>query len=195
MKRLVLPLAVIVIAGAGIWAFVAKRGGPAAPRAGEPRAAASPSDGMGGREAFAKFRESHKYTFMLTRMATGIGQLETEGSAPLTSAQAKAILTVLNPIRKQTSLSQDEAKEAVKKLKAVLTAKQLTEIARMKQPERRFHSPTEGERRPRQGPRFDTSAMGNFNPFNPQKGNPMAARSANRIEALFDALNKKAAGK
>lgn len=164
--------------------------------------AQGPGGPGGGSGPFAQFRESHKYTFMLSRMAANIGRLS-ESKAPLTPKQAKAVLAVLQPLRKKTSLTQDEAKDSTKKLKAVLTEKQLTAIGKMK-PEHRFGGPGGQGRpggqggqgrmpqmQPGQGrPRFDMSAMKNFNPFNPPKGTPMAERGAKRMNDLFDDLKK-----
>lgn len=158
--------------------------------------AGSPAGG-GGFGAFQQFRESHKYTFMLTRMTVNIAKLETESDAPLTPEQAKTILGILEPLRKQTTLSQNDAKTTAMKVKAVLTEKQLTEMGKMKQPERRpgqGQGQGQGQNGQRQRPSFDLAAMKDFNPFNPSKDNPMAARSAKRINMLFDVLQKKASG-
>jgi hypothetical protein len=139
-------------------------------------------------------------------MAVNIGRLD-KSKAPLTAKQAKSVLAVLEPLKKKTKLTQDEAKIAIKKLKAVLDEKQLTEIGKMK-PEMRLAGPGGPGRpggqggpgrmpggQPGQGgmPRMDMSAMKNFNPFNPPKGTPMAEHGAKRMNELFDSLEKIAA--
>lgn len=197
MKRIGLVVVIVVVLGAGVWIFASRRGsnqtssGTAAPGA---RMAAGQPNAAGGAGAFSQSREAHKYALMLMRMASNIGRLETESDAPLTSQQAKSILAVLTPLRQRPSLSEDEAKDAVKGLKSVLTAKQLTELGKMKQPARRLQT---GQRPEGAGQnrRFDPNAMKDFNPLNPRGSNPMAARSAKRIEALFDGLKKKAESK
>lgn len=149
------------------------------------------------RQRFAEFQEQHKYTFQLMRMAGNIGKLD-EAQAPLTKAQAKQVLAVLQPLRAKETLTQDEAKEALKGLKKVLTEKQLNKIAAMKQPERRGggmggnRARTEGGRAPggQRPPRMDPNAMKNFNPFNTDS--PMGARGRERWDETFKALEAKA---
>jgi hypothetical protein len=165
--------------------------------ASSPTAAQAP--GGGGFGAMAQFREAHKYTFLLTRMVSNIGKLDTETEAPLTQAQAKGILAVLEPLQKQPKMTQDEAKATAGKLKMLLTEKQLTEMGKMKQPQR---PQGQGQRMQGQGggqgqarrPSFDPIAMKDFNPFNPSGNSSMAQRSAKRMADFLSALKAKAAG-
>jgi len=195
MKRIGLVVVIVAVLGAGVWIFASRRGsnqtssGTAEPIG---RTVSGRPISSGGAGGFSQFQESHKYAIMLMKMASNIGRLETETDAPLTSQQARSILAVLTPLRQRPSLSEDEAKDAVKGLKSALTAKQLTELGKMRQPQRRSQS----GQRPQgagQNHRFDPNAE--FNPLNPRGSNPMAARSAKRIEALFDGLKKKAESK
>jgi hypothetical protein len=204
MKRIVLPIVVVVVIV--VVAVVMMRKGPA----GTPGAVVNQGQvggvgGQGGGGQMSQFREAHKYTFMLTRMASNIGRLDVETDAPLSAEQAKSILAVLTPLKTKPTLTQDEAKDIMMKLKATLTAKQLTEIGKMKQPDHRFRSANQGggSGGPGSGPggtpradrpRFDPSAMKDFNPFNPPKDSPMAGRSSKRLNALFTALEAKAKG-
>jgi len=166
------------------------------------------SNGPGG--SSSQFREANKYKFMLVRMAHNIGRLNPEKKAPLTAKQAKAILGVLNPLRKKTTLTEDESKTYIKKLKANLTAKQLTEMGKMKRPERQGGGGQGGPGGPGgqgrpggqggpsangQRPRFDPNAMKTYNPFNPPKDSPMGGRSSQRTADLFKGLEKIAKGK
>lgn len=208
MKRYVFPI-MFLAATMAVTGCAAKKDSPqtkaqsTAPTQGAPGVA-------GGRGGFTQFRESHKYTFMLTRMMANIGRLEAEGNAPLTKQQAKTILAVVEPLRKKPTLTQDEAKQTATKVKAVLTAKQLTEMGKMKQPERRGgqgqgmgqgrgmgmgQGMGQGQNGQRSRMNFDPIAMKNFNPFNASGNNPMAARSAKRMNEMFDALKLKANSK
>lgn len=80
-------------------------------------------------QKMAQFRENHKYTFQLMRLVGNIGRLEREGKNPLTADQAKQILGVLTPLRSQKTLTQDDAKTAIRDVQKVLTEEQRNEIA------------------------------------------------------------------
>jgi len=202
--------ALIVLALGAILAVSGCPGKNAASNSRTGNTTAANGNGAGGANRFAQFRESHKYTFQLTRLAGNIGKLEEEKKAPLTPAQAKAVLAVLEPLRGKPKLTQDDAKVALKGLKAALNEQQLTEIGKMKEPERRpgqggqggpGMGPGGGQRGPGQGPgagqppAMNPDAMKNFNPFNLPKDSPMGGRSAERWNKFFDALTKKAGGK
>ena len=169
----------------------------------------------GGGGQMAQFRDEHKYTFMLMRMAEHIANMEKEQQTPLTQAQAATILQVLTPLRSKTSLSQDEAKATIRQLKPILTERQLTEIGKMKSSRQSGSggatagagqdsgNAAGGQRQGGQGrggtgsggqrPRMDPAQMKDFNPFNPPPGSPMAARAAHWQE-FFDGLAQKAHG-
>lgn|GEM_PF-2437875 len=68
----------------------------------------------------------------LSGLFNSIGQLD-ELKTPLTEKQAKAILAVMNPLRKQATLSPEEADKALAKLKAELTKEQLDAIAKARE--------------------------------------------------------------
>ena len=145
---------------------------------------------------FEEFRKSHQYTFQLSRLVGNIGRLEEDSKTPLTSKQAKAVLAVLTPLRKQPTMDQDQAKAAIRDLQKVLTDDQRSAISTMA-PEHRFRSGggQSGQRPSGQRPRFDLKAMENFNPFNPPKDSPTYERTKKRMDDLFAALEKKAKGK
>jgi hypothetical protein len=200
MKRFTLPLVVLVVVVIGVVWMVRKGPSQNAGVSVSQGQTAGGAGGQGGGGPMSQFREAHKITFMLSRMAMNIGRLDTDTDAHLTPAQAKSILAVLTPLRSKTSLTEDDSKAAIMKLKAELTEKQLTEMGKMKQPPRRFggggqNGPGGQMGQGGQRPRFDPNAMKEFNPFNPKKGNPMAARSAKRLNALFAALEAKANAK
>lgn len=88
-------------------------------------------------EAFRKWREQHKYTFQLTSTLRAVDQgLDQNPKTKLTAAQAKKILAVLQPLRNKSKMTQDEAKDALKKIKAALTVDQLNALARYEQERR-----------------------------------------------------------
>ncbi len=86
------------------------------------------------REKFVQFQETHKYTFQLMGLVGNIMRMERDGKTPLTAQQAKELLAVLQPLRKQEKLTQDDAKAAIRDVQRVLTEAQRNAIAAM--PER-----------------------------------------------------------
>ncbi|MHB9129549.1 MAG: hypothetical protein ACYDBB_00480 [Armatimonadota bacterium] len=148
----------------------------------------------GGR--MSEFREAHKYTFQLSGLVRNIGRLEEDGKQALSKDQAKRLLVVLTPLKTKSKLTQDEAKETIKAVRAILSTAQRDEIAKMK-PERQGRRSGQGGEQQRPAgsrPQFDPDAMKDFNPFNPPKDSPMA-RGAERMQQFFDGLGKKANGK
>ncbi|HEY3378574.1 MAG TPA: hypothetical protein VGL77_13875 [Armatimonadota bacterium] len=205
MKRImVLVLAIVVLGGLLVAGCAGKKGTTGGSNAGASATATADSgSGGGGRAQMAAFRESHKYTFEVSRMTGNIARLEKMGIAPLSSEQAKQILTVLQPLRTQPSMTQDQAKATIAALKQVLTDQQLTEIGKLKAPGRGGSGggarggsggPGNGARGGNRS-RFDPATMQNFNPFNPPKDSPMAQRGKNRMDELFTMLENKAGGK
>ena len=150
-------------------------------------------------------REKYKYTFQLMQMVSHIGEIDKNKKYTLTSAQAKALLAVLKPLRTQPKLTQDQAKAALIKLKKPLTVAQLNAMARIK--------PKVGQRRPGGGPggppngqrpagqqgqrHFDPNAMKDFNPFYSKvdKKDTRAVERAKRWNDFSAALEKKAKSK
>ncbi len=68
--------------------------------------------------------ESFRATFGLLRTFQGLGTLAEEGKAPLTTAQAKSILALMDPLRTQKSLTPQQAMSKLEKLEALLTPAQ-----------------------------------------------------------------------
>ncbi|HOJ20701.1 MAG TPA: hypothetical protein PLY56_04145 [Armatimonadota bacterium] len=109
-------------------ANLARAQGPGKSEAGRP----APSPEMRQRmEQFRKFREEHKYTFQLTDTIVALGELEKQNRHALTPAQAKKVNAVLAKVRKQPKLTQEQAKQALKEVKAPLTERQLTEVGKI----------------------------------------------------------------
>ncbi len=128
---------------------------------------ATPSPEMRQRmEQFRKFREEHKYTFQLTDTVVALGELEKQNRHALTPAQARKVNTVLARVRKQPKLTQEQAKQALKDLKAPLSERQLTEIGKItkQMSERRGRPDGAG---PRPGGRPDGAAA---RPGSPRPG-------------------------
>jgi hypothetical protein len=86
--------------------------------------------------------------FRLVGLLTRIGRLEEEGKQPLTPQQAKAVLAVVNPLRKQETLAPDQARAAADKIETQLTQAQRTAIEEM----RPTGGPPRGDRGSGQGP-------------------------------------------
>lgn len=151
------------------------------------------------------FRDKYKYTFQLMQMVTHIQEIDKGKKYTLTSAQAKATLAVLKPLRTQPKLTQDQAKTVLVKLKKPLTAAQLNAMARIK-PKVQQHRPNGGPGgqggTPRQGGQqgqrhFDPNAMKDFNPFY-TKVDPKDTRAVERSKRwneFFATLEKKAKSK
>ncbi len=164
-----------------------------------------------------KFREEHKYHFQLRETFLKLGELEKKGGqTALTKDQAKKLLAIFQPLTKKEKLTADEAKEALKKIKAVLKADQLNALQRIQLP--RMGRPGGGPGGPggapggpagpgglgggpggSGGPRFDPSQMRNFNPLSlvvkVDPKSPMAEfakRRAERIKEVLSLLEKKA---
>lgn len=163
-----------------------------------------------------KFREEHKYHFQLRETFFKLGELEKKGGqTALTKDQAKKLLAIFQPLTKKEKLTADEAKEALKKIKAVLRADQLNALQRIQLP--RMGRPGGGPGGPggpggapggptgpggpggSGGPRFDPSQMRNFNPLSlvvkVDPKSPMAEfakRRAERIKEVLSLLEKKA---
>ncbi|MCC6484178.1 MAG: hypothetical protein IT209_04955 [Armatimonadetes bacterium] len=163
--------------------------------------------------AFQKFRSQHKYTFQLsTTVFRGLAECERTDSTKLKPAQAKQILSVLNPLRKQSKLTQDQAKSAIQKIQRALDQKQLSAIDKVLNSNARPGFSGSGNRpgnatgaRPggnRPGgpaagnrPAFDPSKMKDFNPFNPSKTSPNYERQLDRVKRLFSFLEARSANK
>jgi len=187
-----------------------------------PRVFAQPPAGGFNPAAFQKFREQHKYTFQLrTTVTAGFTELERVKSTQLTPDQAKKVLSVLTPLRKQPKLTQDQAKATIQKLQKILSQRQLAAIDRVLQRGQGMFGgrpggpgaggpaggppgmgAPPGGRPAQQGrpgaaarPRFDPTRMQNFNPFNPAKDSPRYAQDKERNDRLFAFLSARAAGK
>lgn len=181
-------------------------------------ATAQPPPGAGGfqmtpemqrrMEEFRKWREAHKYTFQLTSTLRGLEMLDRDAKTKLTPAQAKKILAVLQPLRNKPKMTQDDAKKALKQIKAALTVNQLNALARFEAERRNRRGGPQGGpggggmgMRPggMGGPRPqmpNLSQMKDFNPFkpNPQMG-PFGQRAAEYWDHFFKGLQQRASGK
>ena len=138
-------------------------------------------------------------SFTLMRLFTSIGRLEQEGTATLSVAQAKSILALMNPLRKQAKLTPAQALTVKNKLQGLLTKAQLAEIEQLTPPRNgngprnggapgAGNAPPDGSSRP-----APPEGMEDMNPFNPNSDNPMAQRIAERMDEVFQLLAEKAA--
>jgi hypothetical protein len=179
--------------------------------------------GGGGTSPFARFREQHKMTFQLQTMVTrGLTECERSKNTELKPAQAKQLLSVLNPWKTKPKMTQEEARATIQQVQKIFEAKQLTAIDKAIQEWQRRMSGgggppgggggapgggAPGVGAPRPGgapgaggpgggrPPFDPAKAKNFNPFNPAKDSPMYDRSKARNDKLFAFLATRASGK
>ncbi|GBC95588.1 hypothetical protein HRbin16_01379 [bacterium HR16] len=197
-------------------------------------AVAQPPPGAGGfqmtpemqrrMEEFRKWREAHKYTFQLTSTLRAIEQIDKDARTKLTPAQAKKILAVLQPYRNKPKMTQDDAKNALKGIKAVLNVNQLNAIARIEAERRNRRGGPGGPGggmgmmrpggqpggapgarpggapgaggRPGGGFRMPNPAqMKDFNPFKPDTSTPFGQRAAEYWSNFFKGLQQRASGK
>lgn len=159
-----------------------------------------------GPSQFNAFRERHKYTFQLMQMVRHIQEIDKDKKYALKPEQAKKVLAILKPLRDKPKLTQDQAKQALKDLKAVFTVAQLNAMARIKP---RFEQrrdgppgqrPSGANRQPPIGGRRrppDMKAMENFNPFYSKvpKDDQRAAERVKRMNEFFATLEKRAKSK
>ena len=175
--------------------------------------------GGGNGSQFAQFREEHKFTFQLTQMVRKIGEIDKNPKYALKPAQAKKILSVIKPLRAKPKMTQEQAKTALKQLKAALTIDQLNAMARIKDrpggrpggpggPGAPGMRPGGGAGAPGMGrpggngagaqgarPRMDPNAMKNFNPFykDPKAKPAPGVRGNQRTDVFFKSLETRAA--
>lgn len=176
-------------------------------------------------EAWRKWREAHRYTFQLTSTLRALSEIDRDPKTRLKPEQAKKILAALQPYRNKPKMTQDDAKNALKAIKAALTVDQLNAIARIEAERRNRRgggpgggggmgmrpggpggpagggavAPGAGQR-PGGGPggNFrmpDPSQMKDFNPFRPDTSTPFGQRSAEFWKNFFQGLQQRASGK
>lgn len=194
-------IVLVVVAGG---AFVMKsRSARLQVPAGAPPPVGGLMGGPGGDSgSFAELQKSHKYAFQLMTLVGNLGRLEELGKAPLTVAQAKSALAILEPLRKLKSLDEPTARKAYTEMHAVITDEQRAAINTLPAENQfRKSGPPPGQRpsgapsgpapstSPKAGPRPDS-----FNPLNPPKGGPAAGAGDNNMDKLFDNLRKKSGG-
>jgi hypothetical protein len=102
---------------------------------------AQPGGGGGG--GMRGMRNSPKGR--LGRLISNMGDLEKGGKAPLTSAQAKTVVTTLRPWSAKPRMTDAEAKALYMKLNGVLTTKQRNELDKEAAKERRFGGRSGGQ--------------------------------------------------
>jgi hypothetical protein len=79
--------------------------------------------GPGG--GFRQFREQHKNAFRLqAMMSRGLMDVERNAATQIKPAQAKKMLAVLNPLRKQSKLTEPQAAVASKRIQGILDTRQ-----------------------------------------------------------------------
>ncbi|MCE5315676.1 MAG: hypothetical protein ABFD49_09755 [Armatimonadota bacterium] len=158
--------------------------------------------GGGDMQSPAQMQEQQKYTFMLVRMVNDMAHI----SDKFTSGQAKSILAIMKPIREQSNLTKDQAKDAIRQLQDVLTDEQRNLIAQQSGqqpmggqaglPSRMPQQPQGGSPAPGGPPMGGQGAMENFNPFAGSTNAPQGAPGVSWLGAFWKSLEKKSsAGK
>jgi hypothetical protein len=175
-------------------------------------------------EEWRKWREAHKHTFQLTSTLRALAEIDKDPRTKLTPEQAKKVMAVLQPYRNKPKMTQEDAKNALKGIKAALNVNQLNAIARIEAERRNRRGGTGGGgmgmrpggpggapggmpgggagARPGgpggPGGGFqmpDPSRMKDFNPFKPDTSTPFGQRSAQYWSDFFTGLQKRASGK
>lgn len=154
--------------------------------------------GRNGNNEIVQFREEHKFTFQLIRVAGGLQRLE-RTNYPLSPEQAQRILAVLTPLQKKPKLSQEDARTAMKAVLSVLTVDQRTAMA--EQPQRRRRRPGGGQglrnggrQNAGQQQAFDSVKMKDFNPFLPSAQASLPMGNAFSADRLFTYLENVRSG-
>lgn len=154
-----------------------------------------------GANPMSAMREKYKYTFQLMQMVRHIGDIDKDKKYTLTPGQAKQLVAVLKPLRTKPKMTQDEAKNVLKKLKTPLTANQLNAMARIKPKggTGQGRAPSGGANSPRPNGqagarRFDPNAMKDFNPFYTKvtKGDKRAEDRLKQWNTFYAGLEAKA---
>ncbi|MGI6295593.1 MAG: hypothetical protein ACOX3G_05845 [Armatimonadota bacterium] len=69
----------------------------------------------------SQFRDENKYTFELIQTMNQIDAMNRDPRSGFDRTQAKQVLSVVNPLRKQSKLTQKQAQQAISKLKPVIS--------------------------------------------------------------------------
>lgn len=95
-----------------------------------------------------------RYNMQLINLLDGIRQLETKGQNKLSAVQAKSIMDIITSARASDTLSETDAKDAIRAVQLVLNETQRTEISAMT-PDQGFQKGRKGRHggmRPEGGP-------------------------------------------
>ncbi|MEN6372934.1 MAG: hypothetical protein ABFD64_13080 [Armatimonadota bacterium] len=202
MKRVLACIVVLIVLVGGYFAYKSSSG-VAKSSAGDTSQGFTASGGqMGGSQGsgrFAELQKEHKYAFQMLKQLNSIRRLEESGKEPLTKAQAKSILAIVQPLREKKTLDETSAEDAVKALQAVITDKQRSVISALPAEQQfRQGGPPQGmpSGRRQGGPPPGAGGPGgmkNFNPLNRPAGGPPGMQGQRRggIEKLLDDLKKK----
>ncbi|MEN6520676.1 MAG: hypothetical protein ABFD46_05930 [Armatimonadota bacterium] len=205
MKRALACIIVLIVLVGGYFAYTyssetVKSSTSTAPH-GSAASGGQMMSGSSGAGRFEELQKEHKYAFQLLKMLNNVRRLEESGKEPLTKNQAKAVLVIVQPLRKKESLDETSANEAIKALQAVITDKQRAVISALPA-EKQFRQggpppgAAVGGKRPSSPPSGGAGGPGgmkNFNPLNQPAGGPPGMKGQRRegLEKLFDDLKKK----
>lgn len=198
MKKPLFGVVVLIVLLGGFFLYKDKLGGESSRQSVPQVSTANASGGaMGGSGRSAEFEKSHKYALQLVKLIGSVGRLEEAGKDTLTPAQARSVLSILQPLREQDSLDEPTAREAVKSLQDVLTDKQRAAINALPA-EKQFRraGPPQGAlagKRPSGPPpgAGGPGGMKNFNPLSQPAGGPEDKQRNGGMDKLFDSLKKK----
>lgn len=93
----------------------------------------------------SKFREEYKYTFELIQTMNQIDAMNRDTRSGFDRAQAKKVLTIINPLQKQPKLTQKQAQQALAKLQPIVKTSKATAWQKSSQTNR-THRPGESYR-------------------------------------------------
>ena len=208
MKKRLLPIMIIVAcllsAGAGV--FFALRDTRSAEGGNVIRGGQSASGTRGAatgdmREQFTRMREALADTMALMGTVSGIRRLAQDGAPALTADQARALLGVLQPLREETTLPSEKAREYNTRLQNILTSAQRDSVREMAERRRSQGAGGAAGARPgggtggagRQGGMgmMDPAALKDVNPYSAQNtaGGRFDGRST--MEELIALLEKR----
>src|SRR5262249_32661763 len=85
-----------------------------------------------------KFRAPTKYRRQMRNQLRAIGEITRDPTTAITPAQAKQLLAIVKPWTTKDKMSEEEAKGIMRSVKKVMTAKQLTAMGNVKEPQRGF---------------------------------------------------------
>ena len=190
-KKLIVCIAAVVVA-AGYFVFRDHSSAPAG------QYAAQGGMPTGDSTQIKKIKKLHPYTYQLVNLISSIERLEEEREYAINPKQAKPMLAVLDSLKSQPTLSEDQASQTITKLESIITDKQRWAIATLPS-DSQFHRqavqvpPMPNAKQRPGGPPAGMAgkAIENSNPFYTQGGGRPGPGGHSRLDKLMDGLKGK----